>query len=239
MEMMEFVPEGVLLNTVTNRRRTATEGALAEAMQAGEAEEARAVLCDGEHNLHVEFPCMKGIVPYEEGALGIAEGTTRDIALISRVSKPVCVLVTGFEELPDGTRRAICSRRAAQQRCRTEYIDRLHRGDIIPGTIIIAFRLNKRGSVETMNLITRRGASVIQQSFTFGAIRQAQLPPMPPCTEWHLGMQKKTEVGKDREAPPKEEQKQPNPQRSYLLQRKDKRSVHDILRDAGHLVRRQ
>lgn len=61
-----------------------------------------------------------------------------------------------------------------------------HRGDIIPGTIIIAFRLNKRGSVETMNLITRRGASVIQQSFTFGAIRQAQLPPMPPAVQREL-----------------------------------------------------
>ncbi len=61
-----------------------------------------------------------------------------------------------------------------------------HRGDIIPGTIIIAFRLNKRGSVETMNLITRRGASVIQQSFTFGAIRRAQLPPMPPAVQREL-----------------------------------------------------
>lgn len=54
-----------------------------------------------------------------------------------------------------------------------------HRGDIIPGTIIVAFRLNKRGGVENMNLVNRRGASVIQQSFTFGAIRRADLPPMP------------------------------------------------------------
>lgn len=61
-----------------------------------------------------------------------------------------------------------------------------HRGDIIPGSIIIAFRLNKRGSVETMNLVTRRGASVIQQSFTFGAIRRAQLPPMPPAVQQEL-----------------------------------------------------
>ena len=37
-----------------------------------------------------------------------------------------------------------------------------------------------------MNLITRRGASVIQQSFTFGAIRQAQLPPMPPAVQKEL-----------------------------------------------------
>ena len=61
-----------------------------------------------------------------------------------------------------------------------------HRGDIIPGRIIIAFRLNKRGGVETMNLITRRGASVIQQGFTFRAIRNAQLPPMPISVQREL-----------------------------------------------------
>ncbi|MBQ7024506.1 MAG: hypothetical protein IJN29_13055 [Akkermansia sp.] len=61
-----------------------------------------------------------------------------------------------------------------------------HRGDIIPGRIIIAFRLNKRGQVETMNLVTRRGASVIQQGFTFRAIRNAQLPPMPLAVQREL-----------------------------------------------------
>lgn len=61
-----------------------------------------------------------------------------------------------------------------------------HRGDIIPGRIIISIRLNKSGSVDNMNLITRRGASVIQQSFTFGAIRRAQLPPMPPAVQQEL-----------------------------------------------------
>ena len=75
----------------------------------GRVVEARAVLCDAEHNLHVEMPCMEGIIPYMEGAIGIAEGTTRDIALISRVSKPVSFLVQGFEYLPDGTRRAVLS----------------------------------------------------------------------------------------------------------------------------------
>ena len=54
-----------------------------------------------------------------------------------------------------------------------------HRGDIIPGTLILAIRINKRGQVVNMNLVTRRGAGVIQQSFTFGAIRKAKIPPMP------------------------------------------------------------
>lgn len=55
-----------------------------------------------------------------------------------------------------------------------------HRGDIIPGKITISLRINKRGQIDSMALITRRGASISQQSFTFKAIRKASLPPMPP-----------------------------------------------------------
>lgn len=54
-----------------------------------------------------------------------------------------------------------------------------HRGDIIPGSISISLRINTRGQLENMELVRRQGASVSQQSFTFGAIRRASLPPMP------------------------------------------------------------
>ncbi len=129
--MCEFYPEGLLLSTAENRRRTESVTALAEASLKREVVEARAVLCDNEHNLYVELPCINGIIPREEGALGIAEGTTRDIALISRVSKPVSFIVTGFEYTPDGERRAICSRRAAQERCRNEYLAYCRAGDVV------------------------------------------------------------------------------------------------------------
>ena len=54
-----------------------------------------------------------------------------------------------------------------------------HRGDIIPGSITISIRINKRGQLENMDLVRRHGAGVIQQSFTFRSIRRATLPPMP------------------------------------------------------------
>lgn len=133
--MCEFYPEGILLNTPANRRRTESAAALAEAAIAEEVVEARAVLCDNEHNLYVELPCMSGIIRREEGALGIAEGTTRDIALISRVSKPVSFIVTGFEYTPDGERRAVCSRRAAQQKCRDRYLMHCRPGDVIAARV--------------------------------------------------------------------------------------------------------
>ena len=58
-----------------------------------------------------------------------------------------------------------------------------HCGDIIPGRISISLRLLRNGSIDSMDLISRRGASVSQQSFTFAAIRNASPPPMPPAVQ--------------------------------------------------------
>lgn len=133
--MNRFYPEGFLIDTPRNQAGLRSANSLAEAAIEGRVLEARAVLCDAGHNLHVELPCMEGVIPYLEGAIGIEEGTTRDIALISRVSKPVCFTVKGFEDMPDGGRRAVLSRRDAQERCRLEYIDNLRRGDVIPARV--------------------------------------------------------------------------------------------------------
>ena len=133
--MNRYYPEGHLIDTPRNQNALRTAAGLAEAALDGRVLEARAVLCDAEHNLHVELPCMEGIIPYYDGAVGIAEGTTRDIALISRVSKPVCFVVKGFEDTPGGGRRAVLSRREAQEKCRAEYLDALRCGDIIPARV--------------------------------------------------------------------------------------------------------
>jgi len=133
--MAMYHPEGVLWEDPRNMAVIRTARGLAEAAAEGRIAEARAVLCDSDHNLYVDMPAMPGIIPYYEGAVGIEEGTTRDIALISRVSKPVCFTVVGFEELPDGSRRAVLSRREAQQRCLDDYIGRLATGDVIPARV--------------------------------------------------------------------------------------------------------
>ncbi len=132
--MTHFPPEGCLFASARNTAALQSAASLREAMASGTILEARALRCDAAHNLYVELPTGEGIIPYTEGALGIAEGTTRDIALISRVSKPVCFTVLGVEE-QNGQMRAVLSRRAAQERCRREYLDRLTPGDIIPARI--------------------------------------------------------------------------------------------------------
>ena len=132
---MEFYPEGHRIETTQNRLRTASLFALAEAAKSQDILEGKAVVCDAAHNLIVELgEGLRGIIPREEGALGIREGTTRDIAIISRVNKPVCFVVTGFETR-DGAVMPVLSRRAAQQRCSDEWLCRLAPGDVIDARI--------------------------------------------------------------------------------------------------------
>lgn len=132
---MEFFPEGSLLEQRINQMRISNFYALSEAQRNGDILEGRAVVCDWAHNLIVELgEGLRGIIPREEGALGIKSGETRDIAIISRVNKPVCFTVTGFDTV-DGELAPILSRREAQQRCLDEYISRLCSGDVIPAKV--------------------------------------------------------------------------------------------------------
>ncbi len=132
---MKFYPEGHLLDTYENKTAMQSPAALAEAMREGRILEARALLCDSRHDLIVDFKFMRGVIPREEGAIGIKEGSVRDIAIISRVNRPVSFLVEDFVRDEDGRITAVLSRRAAQEKCRAEYIDHLVPGDVIDARI--------------------------------------------------------------------------------------------------------
>lgn len=125
-----FLPEGMYIHTAANQRALSSVYGLHEALADGRTLEGRVILCDSSHDLHVDLGCMKGIIPREEGALGIEDGTVRDIALISRVGKPAAFRVIGFES--DGARtRAVLSRKAVQQDCVRQYVRTLTPGDVI------------------------------------------------------------------------------------------------------------
>ncbi len=130
-EMNMFFPEGILYQTAKNQKFLQTPEGLQEAMSEDRVLEARAILCDNEHNLWVDLPCGKGMIPRTEGALGIAEGTVRDIALIARVNRPVCFTVTSITTDQNGEPLAFLSRRAVQEKCRRNYISTLLPGDVI------------------------------------------------------------------------------------------------------------
>lgn len=130
-----YYPEGYLINTIENQNAIKSKTTLNECMLTGKILEARAVVCDSEHNLIVDLPCMKGIIPRIEGAVGIVDGSTRDIALISRVNKPVCFKVIGFSTNELGQEYAILSRRLVQEECLENYISKLNSGDIIDARV--------------------------------------------------------------------------------------------------------
>lgn len=133
--MENFLPEGLLINTPGNRAAVSGIPSLKDAMARGAVLEARAVLCDREHSLHVDLGCINGIIPKNEGALGVSEGKVRDIALISRVGKPVCFIVTALKRDNTGRPYAELSRRRAQERCMEEYIEALAPGDVIDARV--------------------------------------------------------------------------------------------------------
>ena len=130
-----FMPEGRLFSTLNNRRILSSKTAIEEAAEKQEIIEGLALSCDAAHNLTVDLGCMKGIVPRLEGAVGIKEGTVRDIALISRVGKPICFVIDGFTTDSHGEITALLSRRKAQELCLKEYINRLCAGDIIDARV--------------------------------------------------------------------------------------------------------
>ncbi len=133
--MIEFYPEGWLIDTIENRNVLSSISNLTDAYHEGRILEARATVCDGDHNLIVNMGIIKGIIPREEGAIGIREGTVRDIAVISRVNRPVCFIITGFKKDDNGNMIAILSRRAAQEMCYNNYIRNLVSGDVIDAKI--------------------------------------------------------------------------------------------------------
>lgn len=132
---MYYRPEGSLIKSAENAMYIANYERLREAMDKEIILEARVAVCSSSHDLIVDLPCGKGIIPRNEGAIGISEGKTRDIALISRVNKPVCFIVTDVRKNDSGTVSAVLSRKKVQEKCLAEYIENLRSGDIIDARV--------------------------------------------------------------------------------------------------------
>jgi len=129
-----FLPEGRLFSTAENAENI-------EFLKRGDKNyppeaimEARAVLCDREHNLHIDLNGMKGIIPREECLLGDTNGN-KEIAVISRVNKPVMFMPKEYVTLENGERGVLLSRKDAQKFVKENYLDFLSAGDVIEATV--------------------------------------------------------------------------------------------------------
>ncbi len=130
-----YLPEGMLLNNSENIDATSTLGGLERAMATGKILEGTAIMCDSALNLILQFGSIRGIIRREEAVFCRPGELMKDIAVISRVGKPVCFKVIGFERDGYGGTVAILSRRAAQIECIENYLMRLTPGDIVPARI--------------------------------------------------------------------------------------------------------
>ncbi len=133
--MNGFCPEGKIYETQENKRSMVSPVALSDAIVRQSVLEAPVIMCDAEHNLIVNLGCMKGIIPRNEGAVGIDDGTTRDIALISRVGRTVCFVVQEIKTDEKGQMYAVLSRKKAQEICKNHILNCLQIGEVIDAKV--------------------------------------------------------------------------------------------------------
>ena len=129
-----FTPEGTLLNTPTNREILATPTGLERAMNNGTVVEGRVTLCDSCLRLHVDLGCAEGIVEPEDAVYCRLGEERKDIAIITRVGKPIAFRILSMENR-DGRLLARLSRRLAQQSCVNHLRSCLRVGDILPARV--------------------------------------------------------------------------------------------------------
>ena len=131
----EYSYEGKRLKSDKNRRYLQSLEGLEAAMDSGAIIEGVSYLCDHDRHLHIKIGDFDGIIPKNEcvyTANGLPE---KDIAIISRVGKPICFKIIGIDRKSDGEPYIICSRRDAQRDCMRDYISRLSTGDVIEAKI--------------------------------------------------------------------------------------------------------
>ena len=128
--IQKYKPEGMTIHTPENRMFTSSLSGLERAMQTGAILEETATLCDSEMNLHFDLGAIRGILPREEALLCRPGEQFKDIAVITRVGKPVCFKVLSIETR-NGEPVALLSRKQAQKECAAAFL-----ADLIPGDIL-------------------------------------------------------------------------------------------------------
>lgn len=129
-----YLPEGSLTPLPAVRDALSSLDGLRRAQDEGTVLEAVAQRCTASHDLIFDFGFAQGVMPRAACALGVAEGETREIAILSRVGKPTCFLVTEIDETTDPP-TVWLSRTGVQRRAQAWLLDTLQPGDVIPARV--------------------------------------------------------------------------------------------------------
>lgn len=129
-----YKPEGSLLGTRENTEALFSPAAMERAAQNRRICEGLCTMCDRDLRLHVSLGEYEGIIEREEAVYSPDGVPVKDIAIITRVGKPICFHILGFER--EGGRTVVrLSRRSAQRECYERHIFRLRPGDILPAVV--------------------------------------------------------------------------------------------------------
>lgn len=129
-----YLPEGSYATLPQVRQAFTSSDALRQAQNEGMILEAVAQRCTAAHDLVFNLNGIRGIMPRSCCAIGVAEGDTREIAILSRVGKPTCFVVTHLDEQADPP-TAWLSRTIVQQRAQDYLLETLQPGDVIPAKV--------------------------------------------------------------------------------------------------------
>ena len=109
--------------------------ALQAAQTAGTILEAPVQRCDVDRTLHLTLGSIAGRIPRREVLSPWISGAQRDIAVLSRVGKPACFLVTALRADEKGAPTALLSRRAVQERAMDFFLEHLRPGSVVTAVV--------------------------------------------------------------------------------------------------------
>lgn len=125
-----YFTEGNLIATPQNIEYLSSLDTLEAAMREGRILEAVATRAQGANELLVDLGDYTGIIAKDDVQYTNGE-PVKDIAVITRVGKPVCFKVVEIERKRVGAPVIRLSRRAAQLECAQNYLAKLTPGDVI------------------------------------------------------------------------------------------------------------
>lgn len=131
----KYKPEGCLIKEDKNRELCSSFAGLEYSMLHGLILEGIVTLCDANYDLHVNLGGdTEGIISRDDVLFCRQNEEIKDIAVLTRVGKPICFKVCGFDEI-NGKISVRLSRREAQRECLEKYLMKLTSGDIIPAKV--------------------------------------------------------------------------------------------------------
>lgn len=129
-ENKQFPPEGLRPPTAY------TIDTLKAAADSGEILEAITQRCGADHTLHFSLDGIAARMPREEAVAPWISGATREIAVLSRVGRPTCFVVSSLQSDAKGAPLALLSRRAAQETAMEFFLEHLEPGMVLTCRVV-------------------------------------------------------------------------------------------------------